>query len=158
MLPLHSRVLYLHGFASSPRSRKASFFAEKLANAGFPVNILDLADGDFEHLTIKKQLSVVEKAARNQPVILIGSSLGGYLAALYVARHPEVTRVVLLAPAFAFHQLWSKEMGEEKLDAWRENGTIPVFHYGEGKELPLAYDLMEDAAQFEPFPDVSNPV
>lgn len=48
-------------------------------------------------------------------------------------------------------------MGEEKLDAWRENGTIPVFHYGEGKELPLAYDLMEDAAQFEPFPDVKQP-
>ncbi len=157
MLPQRLRVLYLHGFASSPQSRKARFFAEKLSQRGFSVEIPDLAGGDFEHLTITRQLLTVEKTARDEPVVLIGSSLGGYLAALYAARHAEAARLILLAPAFAFHQLWTAELGQEKLDSWKEKGSILVFHYGEGRDVPLAFDLMEDAARFEPFPDFQQP-
>jgi pimeloyl-ACP methyl ester carboxylesterase len=152
------RVLYLHGFASSPQSRKAGFFAEKLSDEGFEVHIPDLAAGDFEHLTISGQLKVIERLAANQPAILIGSSLGGYLAALFAARYPNLIRkVILLAPAFGFYNLWTAELGNEKLRIWRENGTISIFHYGNEKEMALAFDLMEDAARFEAFPDVRQP-
>ena len=97
-----NRILYLHGFASSPASSKARFFAARLRAAGARVEIPDLAAGDFEHLTITGQLRVIEQAAAGEPVALMGSSLGGYLASLYAARHPEVSRVILLAPAFQF--------------------------------------------------------
>ena len=100
-----NRILYLHGFASSPASSKARFFAERMRAAGALIDIPDLAAGDFEHLTISGQLRVIERAAAGDPVALMGSSLGGYLAALYAARHPEVSRVVLLAPAFGFAQI-----------------------------------------------------
>jgi predicted esterase YcpF (UPF0227 family) len=70
------RVIYLHGFASSPHSRKARFFAAKLRAEGFTVEIPDLAAGDFEHLTLSGQLRVVETALSKGPAILIGSSLG----------------------------------------------------------------------------------
>ena len=113
-----------------------------------------MAAGDFEHLTISGQLNIVERLLADRPTILIGSSLGGYLAALCAARHAEIQKLILLAPAFGFHNLWANELGQEKLETWRENGTIPVFHYGEGRELPLAFDLMEDASRFEAFPDV----
>ena len=44
-----------------------------------------------------------EKLAKGEPLVLMGSSLGGYLAALYAARHPSsVDRLILLAPAFRF--------------------------------------------------------
>jgi hypothetical protein len=151
------RVVYLHGFASSPRSRKALFFADKLAALGFSVEIPDLAQGDFLHLTISNQLQVLERAARGEPLILIGSSMGGYLAALYAARHPEVDRLILLAPAFRFHELWTKEFGPERLRLWKEKGSIPIFHYGKQGNMLLGYQLMEDAAQFEAFPDFSQP-
>jgi pimeloyl-ACP methyl ester carboxylesterase len=156
------RVLYLHGFASSPRSRKARFFAEKLAGLGFDVQIPDLAEADFQHLTISNQLRVVERAACGgsaapEPVILIGSSLGGYLAALYAAAHPEVDRLILLAPAFCFHQLWTKELGPERLRLWREKGSIPIFHYGEERNMLLGYQLMEDASRFDAFPNFPQP-
>jgi pimeloyl-ACP methyl ester carboxylesterase len=149
------RVIYLHGFASSPSSRKAQFFGEKLSQEGFSVETPDLAAGDFEHLTLSGQLQIVEKLLAAGPAVLFGSSMGGYLAALAAARHPGlVERVVLLAPAFGFYDLWKEELGQEKLETWRKNGTIAVFHYGEGKELPLAFGLMEDAAQFEAFPEI----
>jgi pimeloyl-ACP methyl ester carboxylesterase len=162
LLAERSRVLYLHGFASSPRSRKALFFADKLAALGFPVEIPDLAEGDFLHLTISSQLRVVERAAHAQSaarerLILIGSSLGGYLAALYAAAHPEVDRLILLAPAFCFHQRWTEELGPDRLRLWREKGNIPVFHYGEERNMLLGYQLMEDASRFAAFPNFSQP-
>ncbi len=157
MLSANLRVLYLHGFASGPGSQKARFFAEMLPPLGFPVEVLDLAEGDFEHLTITRQLDVIGRAAANQPVILIGSSLGGYLAALYAARHPEVSRMILLAPAFQFQELWAGELSQSDLLSWKERGTMPVFHYGEQREMPIGYDLMEDAGRYEAFPDFGQP-
>lgn len=150
------RVIYLHGFASSPASRKARHFVEKLAQKGIAVEALDLAP-DFSNLTISSQLSVIENAVNNQPVALIGSSMGGYLAALYAERHPEVGCLVLLAPAFDFYTLWAQELGFKALDEWRENGTISVFHYGTGRYVALNYLLMEDAKQYQSYPDFSQP-
>ncbi len=150
-------VLYLHGFASSPHSRKAQFFRDKLAAEDLGMEALDLAQGDFAGLTLSGQLGVVERAAAGKAVVLIGSSMGGYLAALYAARHPEVARLILLAPAFCFHSLWEKELGPERMAEWRENGTIPVFHYGEGRQMDLSYGLMEDAKNYEDYPDVAAP-
>ena len=151
-------ILYLHGFASSPHSRKAQFFREKLALQGIRLDIPDLAEGDFEHLTIRRQIKFIERLAGNEAITLIGSSLGGYLAALYAARHREVERLVLLAPAFGFHSLWVAALGNERLAEWQREGTLNVFHYGEGREMPLSYDFLEEAEDLEPFPRVSQPV
>src|SRR5437899_8000134 len=95
-------IVYLHGFASGPQSSKAQFFRRKFAERGVTLRIPQLDEGDFEGLTISGQLGVIERAAAAAPVSLIGSSLGGYLGALYAARHPEVEWLVLLAPAFQF--------------------------------------------------------
>jgi pimeloyl-ACP methyl ester carboxylesterase len=83
--------------------------------------------------------------------------MGGYLAALYAARHPEVERVVLMAPAFDFHDRWIAWHGPEKIDRWLRSGQIDVFHYSAGREVPLSSRLITDARQYEPFPDVRQP-
>jgi uncharacterized protein len=38
-----------------------------------------------------------------------------------------------------------------------KNGTMPVFHYAEGREAPIGYRLMEDARRYEPFPTFQQP-
>lgn len=150
-------ILYLHGFASSPQSRKAQFFKEKLGSQGIPIDIPDLADGDFEHLTIHRQIKFIEQLVESERVTLIGSSLGGYLAALYAARHREVERLILLAPAFGFHRLWVAALGPERLARWRREGTMNVFHYAEGREMPLSYNFIEEAENLDPFPQITQP-
>src|ERR1035437_5610513 len=155
-----TRILYLHGFASGPSSQKAFFFRERLKAAGTRVDVLDLAAGDFERLTITSQLAVIERAAAGDPVSLLGSSMGGYLAALYAARHPEVPRVALLAPAFAFARRWAEYLGVARVAQWRREGFMDFFHYGEGRErrlARLAYQLLDDAARYEDYPPSSSP-
>lgn len=156
-MPFSQQIIYLHGFASGPLSRKAQFFREKLREEGYEVVVPDLAGGNFEHLTISGQLQVIEELVGDQPVVLIGSSLGGYLAALYAATHKQVSRLLLLAPAFDFLQLWVAALGPERLREWREQGAIPVFHYGEGREVPLRFNFLQDAENFPPFPDFHQP-
>lgn len=149
--------LYLHGFASGPGSSKARQLRERFAAEGIELTVPDLAEGDFTGLTITKQLAVIDRAVDGQTVDLIGSSLGGYLAALYAARHANVRRVVLLAPAFDFARRWSNRFSAEQMRRWRELGALPVFHYVTGKLERIGYGLYEDALQYEAFPAVKQP-
>jgi uncharacterized protein len=153
------RAVYLHGFASSPQSSKAQFFKRKLTGESIAVEIPRLDGGNFESLTISGQLAVVDQTVGDGPAILFGSSLGGYLAALYAARHPgAIAGLVLLAPAFQFPSRWRERYSPEELDRWKRAGSTSVFHYGENREMDLGYQLMEDSARFEGEPDVRQPV
>ena len=152
-----SRFVYLHGFASSPSSRKARFFEERFRELGIGLQIPDLAEGDFRNLTLTAQLKVVARICGRGAVSLIGSSMGGYLAALYAARHTEVQKLVLLAPAFSFASRWPETLGEQAMEQWKRTNTLEVFHYSEGHEVELGYQLIEDAQQYEAYPDVTQP-
>lgn len=152
-----SRIIYLHGFASSPLSKKARFFSQRFAELGIGLAIPDLAEGQFERLTITGQLQVIERAARGEPVCLLGSSMGGYLAALYAARHPEVEKLMLMAPAFSFPTRWPETLGQEAMERWRSTGVLKLFHYGEGREMDLGYQLLEDAQRYELYPAFGQP-
>ena len=154
MLP---RIIYLHGFASGPGSKKAQLFRRRFDERGLALEIPDLAAGDFEHLTVSGQLAVIESVARGEAVSLMGSSLGGYLAALYAARHPEVERLVLMAPAFGFGHRFLDSIGPAEAGRWRETGSRAVFNYAARREERLWWRLIEDALQFEEFPPAPQP-
>jgi hypothetical protein len=151
------RVLYLHGFASGPQSKKAQYFRSQFAQIGIGLEIPDLVEGDFEGLTITGQLNVIERAAGGERVSLIGSSLGGYLAALFAARYPETRRIALLAPGFGFPRRWPERLGAGAMAKWRRTGVLPVFHYGEKAERCVGYQLIEDGSKYEDYPDVTQP-
>jgi len=151
------RFVYLHGFASGPQSRKAQAFRNALSEQGIDLEIPDLAAGDFEHLTIFGQLGVVTNTLGGEPARLIGSSMGGYVAALYASTHPEVDRLALLAPAFDFSSRWQVLTGPEKLAEWRDTGWLEVFHYGDKATRRVHFGLFEDALRYPANPDFRQP-
>jgi len=142
----------LHGFASSPASKKAQYFRRRFAERGIELEIPDLAAGDFENLTVSGQLAVVERVAQGERVSLLGSSMGGYLAALYASLHPETASCVLMAPAFHFAKLWGPELA-----AWKRDGYLEVQHYGEGRSARVSYGLIEDALRYPGEPSFAQP-
>jgi pimeloyl-ACP methyl ester carboxylesterase len=152
------RIVYLHGFASGPSSTKARFFRTKLEERGAEVEVPDLAEDNFRGLTITSQLRVIERACGTGRVSLMGSSLGGYLAALYAGLHPGgVDRVVLLAPGFGFPTRWPDQMGADRMEEWRRTGWTPIFHYATGREEPLGYQMVEDARLYPDAPSFRQP-
>lgn len=147
------RIVYLHGFASSPGSMKASFFRSRLRELGLEMQVPDLAP-DFRGVTITSQLKIAEPLVERGPVVILGSSLGGYLATLLAERHPEtVAGLVLFAPAFGFAERWQQRLGDDAMARWRSEGTLRVYHYGKGREEPLSVKLLDDAATYAPQPD-----
>jgi len=150
------KYVYLHGFASGPSSSKARYFQSFLRDRGIDLVVPELDEGCFEQLTITGQLNVLEQVAGTGPVRLIGSSLGGWVAALYAARHPEVDRLVLFAPAFGFAELLPGLMGAEKMLLWKREGWTEVMHYSSGRNRHLHYGLVQDAYGFEHYPCIGQ--
>jgi len=120
-----------------------------MAEKGVRLEIPAMDEGDFEHLTISRQLGVLERLIGGEPVRLTGSSMGGYLAALYASLHPEVDRVVMMAPAFGFAQRWKERVVE--------GADLEVFHYGDNVNRRVHYGLIADSVQFPANPDFRQP-
>ena len=154
-----SNILYLHGFASSPESTKAKFFYRNFAMIGGEVHTPDLARGNFEGLTITGQLEVIDQAVKElQPQIVMGSSMGAYLAGLYAVRCPaKVQALVLLAPAMALARRMAQSLGPAEMESWKRNGTRLVYHHGETDHVPIGYQLYEDAIEYEDYPEITQP-
>jgi pimeloyl-ACP methyl ester carboxylesterase len=49
-------------------------------------------------------------------------------------------------------------LGDGAMDHWKRTNTLKVFHYSEGREVELGYQLVEDAVRYEAYPDVRQPV
>ena len=157
-------VVYLHGFASSPGSAKAQFFKEHLAGLGSKLLCLDFNQPDFSTLTVSRMLQQLEKRIASLPpgeVVLIGSSLGGFVAVeaaarqVSEARHP-ISRLILLAPAIELEwDRWS-EVGPGGVERWRRAGEVEVFHYAENTTQRLKFGFYLDAERYRPASRVLN--
>jgi pimeloyl-ACP methyl ester carboxylesterase len=144
------RVVYLHGFASSAQSSKATYFAEKLRQRGITLVTPDLNEPDFATLTITRmieQVGALIESSPEEPVTLIGSSLGGFVAVQTAVRYPKrVARLILLAPAL---DLTSPPPGDRTLGEWKRTNRMDVFHYAYGRHVPLEYSLYADAQTYD---------
>jgi uncharacterized protein len=151
------RVIYLHGFASSAQSTKGQYFAERFAEVGVPLVTPDLNAPDFSTLTVTRMLDEVGSVLAQGPpgpVVLMGSSLGGFLAWNAAARlgpvlpqHP-ISKLVLLAPALTFGRDRQEDFGPGVVDAWERTGTREIFHYGENAPRQLHYEFYRDALTY----------
>jgi uncharacterized protein len=151
------KYIYLHGFASSPLSTKAQFFAQSFAHVDLPLTLIDLNQPDFFTLTLSRQLSQVKTFFSDQPVTIIGSSFGALTATWLAQQCPQVHRLILLAPAFDFLQHLTSFLGEQNLNQWQQEGYFPFYHYGEKQNKLLHYDFFTDLNNY-PQSQLKRPV
>ncbi len=145
---------YLHGFASSPTSSKAAFLATRFARRGVTLYRPDLDEPDFSTLTTTRMIKQVVRAVDDLPpgpVVLIGSSLGAFVALHLAERCDRIEQLVLLAPALDFGANWMREIGEDGLVSWRQTGLLQMRHYASGEERRVHFELYADAARYDSF-------
>jgi hypothetical protein len=149
-----SHVVYLHGFASSARSTKAAWFAERFRGHDVAFDCPDFNEPEFATLTLTRMIDQLGRhlARVEGPLALIGSSLGGTLAVLAAAPFKtKVDRIVLLAPAVMFAKSGHHLLPPERVDEWRARGALPFFHYAYGEERLLSYSFYEDSLRHDAF-------
>lgn len=152
--------LYLHGFASSPQATKAIAFKRLFAERGASLLCPDLARPSFSRMTITAQLEAIDEAVDALPageVTFVGSSMGGYLAALWASAHPgRVARLALLCPGFDMRARWQAMLGDEAMQRWRELGSLEMPDAA-GKPTPVHIGLLDDAEKHPSAPAPSCP-
>jgi uncharacterized protein len=148
-------VFYLHGFASSPDSTKASYLAERFLEQGVTLRCPDFNQPDFATLTLTRMLDQLDRgmaAAGSAHATLIGSSLGGTLAILAASSFgARVDRLVLLAPAVMFAKEGHHVLPPERIARWRQLGRLSFFHYADNAERMLNFTFYDDSLRYNPF-------
>lgn len=152
--------VYLHGFASSPGSNKAQRLSAELRADGYHVRIPDQNEDDFEGLTVSRALALAERNLFERTV-LIGSSMGAYVATLLAQREAEgrgrVAALVLMAPAFDLADRLRHRYGSDAVARWARDGRVEVDHYGYGEPRAIGHGFLVDAERHEARPSILPP-
>ena len=156
------RFAYLHGFGSSPGTRKGVHLADVFAAKGLVLERPDLNRPSFEKLSPSASLAAIDAMdATAAPAggrwCFVGSSMGGWLASRWAELHPEkVDRLVLLCPGFDLAARWPSIVGPAAMDAWRREGSL-LFADGAGVPRPVHWAFYEEGAKQPPRPEVPCP-
>lgn len=136
-------LVYLHGFASGPSGSKGSHCRSWAERRRIAFLAPDLNLPSFEELTVSAQVDLAQSLLKSlkEPPVVVGSSLGGLVAAAAVHRGGRVRSLVLLAPAFGFGQ---RRMNGPEWAEYRSCGEMEVFHHAYGRTQCLGPALMGD--------------
>jgi pimeloyl-ACP methyl ester carboxylesterase len=156
---MSGHVVYLHGFGSSPQSAKAAMLRAGLGDQALSFSVPQLDGGDFTGLTMDLYRERATAAVAAVPddgtaLLVVGSSLGGYTAALLAAegRLSRASALLLIAPAFGFTDRWRELLGEDGMAEWRGSGERLFFHHGADCELPLGCGFLESCERLPAIP------
>lgn len=154
------RYAYLHGFRSSPNAKKGNYLRKRLEEDGIELLLPDLNQPSFEELSVGAMLAhldaIYEREGKPR-FRLIGSSLGGWLAARWTELNPEkVEALVLLCPAFDIAQRWPHMMPPGVFERWEREGAMDT-EDAAGKPARLHFGFYEEASRDSQWPKVSAP-
>jgi pimeloyl-ACP methyl ester carboxylesterase len=123
------RVLYFHGFASSPDSAKIVALRPLLEPHSIELDTPDLNVPSFEQLDFAAMVEhALAAARRNPPRAVVGSSLGA-LVALSIAKHGIEVPLVLIAPALGVATRWKSRIAD--------GDPIVVFNHARNGDAPI---------------------
>ncbi len=153
-------IFWLGGYRSEMTGSKAMALDALGAERGFAVTRLDYSghgqsDGDFLDGTISRWLeeALAVFALTEGPQVVVGSSMGGWLA-LLLARHlhrqgsDRVKALVLISPAVDMtEELMLKGFSKKELKALRERGLVEQPSEYSSDPYPITAGLIEDGKQ-----------
>ncbi len=154
-------VVWLGGFRSDMTGTKAQALAEWAAKAERDFLRFDYfghgaSSGAFAHGTITRwradALAVID-ALTEGPLVLVGSSMGGWLACLAALARPErLAGVVLLAPAADFPQALIAPQMDAAARCELETTGVWLRPSDYGDPDPITREFLDDAARWSILP------
>lgn len=146
------RVTFAHGLWSSTESSKA----KHMRSLGWDVMTLDMrAQGWNQQQQTQVVLDAIDEHGPFD--LLVGSSFGGLATANAAAQRPDLDlKLVLLAPAFGYHDLLREQLGPKGMETWKTTGTRAFEPPGWEEPVNLPYGFVEDAVSVS-WPELIHP-
>jgi pimeloyl-ACP methyl ester carboxylesterase len=147
-------ILFLGGFKSDMTGTKATFLDELCQNRGQTFTRFDYfghgqSSGDFAQGTIGKWLSdalaMIDEVTQG-PVILVGSSMGGWLMCLAALARPKRIHGLIgiaSAPDFTEELIWAA-LTDSQRQAFLSQGIIQTPSQYERQGFPITLQLVEE--------------
>jgi len=149
-----SNIIFIHGLESSGSGFKGRLFKKEIPGIFTP---------DFKGSLEKRMELLNEILEGNQPWIIIGSSFGGLMGAIYTGNHPnKVSLLILLAPVLVHPELDSiKRVIDVPVIIYhgRSDTIVPLKTSREGAKLLFAnleYNEVEDDHVLHPTVEAIN--
>jgi pimeloyl-ACP methyl ester carboxylesterase len=146
-------VVFLPGFASDMSGTKATILHETCAARGQAMLRLDYSGhgasgGDFSTGSIgewtEDAARIIEFATAGAPLLLVGSSMGGWISLLLAQRFAaRLNALLLIAPAPDFTEIIESKLGPAERAALSQQGFFhPPSEYG--PPAPITQKLLDD--------------
>jgi predicted esterase YcpF (UPF0227 family) len=128
-----NKILYLHGFNSSPGSHKARVLLEFMRNAGLGdyIDIPEIPPVPAQAIELLQQRA--EAIIKDYGLSLAGSSLGGFYATWLAEQYN--CPAVLINPAVKPHEILRKYLGENTNYYTAESWVLDEVHINQFHEL-----------------------
>jgi pimeloyl-ACP methyl ester carboxylesterase len=122
--------IFIHGLESSNQGTKSVFFRER-----FPDMMTPNFPGSLEDRLTKLEGLL----AGREELIIVGSSFGGLMAAIYAMRNePRIAKLILLAPAINLLESSETPQGEILVPTW-------IWHGKQDEVIP--FDAVQKVAK-----------
>jgi pimeloyl-ACP methyl ester carboxylesterase len=121
---MHSKIMFIHGLEGSSGGYKAKLLRNLFVQISIP---------DFGGTLAQRMEHLSRLLGSSSGWILIGSSFGGLMAALYTCRYPQrVQKLIMLAPALVWPEFAQQPLAQVSVP------TV-IYHGIQDKVIPIAY-------------------
>ena len=150
--------VFLHGLLSDAEGDKSmTLWNEAEQNnrswIRFDMRAHGQSDGIFDEFTISRALEDTKAVLGlfpNRPKFLVGSSMGGWVAAQLATDDTlNIVGAVLIAPAFSFMEQLLHDLEPDQQDQWKNQGFWTFDGDGIENGFALSYDAMVDSRQYD---------
>jgi pimeloyl-ACP methyl ester carboxylesterase len=116
---MHDTRVFIHGLLGHSKGTKATFFRERYA---------DMIIEDFRGTLEERMNKLNSLLAGQDSIVMVGSSLGGLMAAMFALDNQErVKKLILLAPALATEEFM--------VNLGRKTDTPVIIYHGKDDDV-----------------------
>ena len=158
-------IIIIHGF-SSTKDTGAKYVAEELSKRKINSIRIDLdnrgeSEPKFGKTTISNYVKTVNstigyvKKLGYKNISLLGTSLGGLIAAATALRYRNIKKLALRAPVADYYELLLKRFNKDEVTKFKKQGFYYYIRPDEEK-LKIVYDFIEDSKKYSMYKKVKD--
>ena len=151
------QVLFITGFLSKRWGNKSKALLKWCQEQSWGFSCYDVrgfgdSEGTFADYTLSDWIAdartVLSMAKDDRPIMIVGNSLGGWIAWLMAQEFREVDRLLLIAPAFNMMGVRAMSISPERRHDWHSAGWMPWDDDPLHQDWPLSWKWVEESESF----------